>query len=71
LKMMFDGTIVEKFPLQEPHQVCRTEGNRLAITCWDTNRLVILDTEPNCSIIPVFCKIDIPFPDLSGRKLRQ
>jgi hypothetical protein len=20
---------------------------------------------------PVFCKIDIPFPDLSGRKLRQ
>lgn len=54
LKIMFDGTIVEKFPLQEPHQVCRTEGNRLAITCWDTNRLVILDTEPNCSIVRLF-----------------
>lgn len=54
LKMMFDGTFVEKFPLQEPHQVCRTEGNRLAITCWDTNKLVILDTEPNFSIVRLF-----------------
>lgn len=54
LKMMFDGTFVEKFPLQEPHQVCRTEGNRIAITCWDINRLVILDTEPNLSIVRLF-----------------